>query len=101
MKTRIGLIGSIVLGAAMVTVGLSGDLALAVPDNGNFPGAYQWLWTEWGPATKVRICSRAIILDPPRCWVSWIWHLGLEKEVHEGLIPFHSRSASNKQGWSS
>ena len=39
MKTRIGLIGPIVLGAAMVTVGLSGDLALAVPDNGNFPGA--------------------------------------------------------------
>ena len=37
MKTRIGLIGSIVLGAALV--GLSGNLALAGPDNGNFPGA--------------------------------------------------------------
>jgi hypothetical protein len=36
MKTRIGLIGSIVLGAALF--GLSGDLALARPDNGNFPG---------------------------------------------------------------
>jgi hypothetical protein len=39
MKTRIVLIGSIMFGAAMVTVGLSGNLALAVPDNGNFPGA--------------------------------------------------------------
>jgi hypothetical protein len=37
MKTRIGLIGSIVLGVAIV--GLSGNLALAVPDNGNIPGA--------------------------------------------------------------
>ena len=39
MKKRVGLIGSIMLGAAMVTVGLSGDLAWAVPDNGNIPGA--------------------------------------------------------------
>jgi len=38
MKKRLGLIGSIALGTAMVTVGLSGNLALAVPDNGNFPG---------------------------------------------------------------
>ena len=33
MKTRIGLIGSIVLGVAIV--GLSGDLAWAVPNNTN------------------------------------------------------------------
>ena len=33
MKTRIGLIGSLVLGAAIV--GLSGDLAWAVPNNTN------------------------------------------------------------------
>ena len=33
MKTRIGLIGSIVLGAALV--GLSGGLAWAVPNNTN------------------------------------------------------------------
>ena len=39
MRKRVGLIGSILLGAAMVTVGLSGDLAWAVPDNGNSPGA--------------------------------------------------------------
>ena len=38
MKKRLGLIGSIALGAAMVTVGLSGNLALAKPNNGNFPG---------------------------------------------------------------
>ena len=39
MRKRVGLIGSILLGVAMVTVGLSGDLAWAVPDNGNSPGA--------------------------------------------------------------
>jgi hypothetical protein len=33
MKTRIGLIGSIVLGVAII--GLSGDLAWAVPNNTN------------------------------------------------------------------
>ena len=38
MKKRLGLLGSIIFGATMVTVGLSGNLALAVPDNGNFPG---------------------------------------------------------------
>ena len=32
-------VGSILLGAMMVTVGLSGDLVLAQPDNGNIPGA--------------------------------------------------------------
>lgn len=39
MKKQVGLIGSFLLGAAIVTVGLSGNLALAVPDNGNIPGA--------------------------------------------------------------
>ena len=39
MSKRVGLIGSMLLGATMVTVGLSGDLAWAVPDNGNIPGA--------------------------------------------------------------
>jgi len=39
MKKQVGLIGSFLLGATMVTVGLSGNLALAVPDNGNIPGA--------------------------------------------------------------
>ncbi len=39
MRKRIGLMGSILLGAAMVIVGLSGNLALADPDNGNIPGA--------------------------------------------------------------
>jgi hypothetical protein len=39
MRKRVGLIGSILLGAAIVTVGLSGDLAWAVPNNGNIPGA--------------------------------------------------------------
>jgi len=38
MKKRVGLIGSILLGAAMVTVGLSGNLVLAESDNGNSPG---------------------------------------------------------------
>ena len=38
MKKRLGLLGSIMFGAAMVTVGVSGNLALAVPNNGNFPG---------------------------------------------------------------
>jgi PEP-CTERM motif len=39
MKKRVGLIGSILLGATMVTVGLSGNLALAQLVNGNSPGA--------------------------------------------------------------
>lgn len=39
MKKQVGLIGSFLLGAAIFTVGLSGNLALAVPDNGNIPGA--------------------------------------------------------------
>lgn len=39
MKKQVGLIGSFLLGATMLTVGLSGNLALAVPDNGNSPGA--------------------------------------------------------------
>ena len=39
MKKQVGLIGSFLLGATLVTVGLSGNLALAVPDNGNIPGA--------------------------------------------------------------
>jgi PEP-CTERM motif len=39
MKKQVGLIGSFLLGVAIVTVGLSGNLALAVPDNGNIPGA--------------------------------------------------------------
>ena len=39
MKKQMGLIGSCLLGATIVMVGLSGNLALAVPDNGNIPGA--------------------------------------------------------------
>lgn len=39
MKKQVGLIGSFLLVAAIFTVGLSGNLALAVPDNGNIPGA--------------------------------------------------------------
>ena len=39
MKKQVGLIGSFLLVTAMLTVGLSGNLALAVPDNGNSPGA--------------------------------------------------------------
>lgn len=39
MKKHVGFIGSILLGAMMVTLGLSGDLALAKPDNDNIPGA--------------------------------------------------------------
>jgi PEP-CTERM motif len=39
VKKRVGLIGSILLGALMVTVGLSDDLALAQLANGNSPGA--------------------------------------------------------------
>jgi hypothetical protein len=39
MKKRLGHLGSFLLGVAIVTVGLSGNLALAVPDNGNIPGA--------------------------------------------------------------
>jgi len=39
MKKHVGIIGSILLGAAMVTVGLSGNLALAQSVNGNSPGA--------------------------------------------------------------
>jgi hypothetical protein len=38
MKKQVGLTGSFLLGAAMVTVGLSGNLALAEPVNGNSPG---------------------------------------------------------------
>ena len=39
MKKQVGLIGCLLLGAAMVTMGLSGNLAFAQPDNGNMPGA--------------------------------------------------------------
>ena len=38
MKKQVGLIGCLLLGAAMVTMGLSGNLAFAQPDNGNMPG---------------------------------------------------------------
>ena len=39
MEKQVGLIGSFLLGAAMVAVGLSGNLALAQSVNGNMPGA--------------------------------------------------------------
>ena len=39
MSIRIGLLGSTLLSASMVIVGLSSNFALAEPDNGNIPGA--------------------------------------------------------------
>ena len=39
MRILFGFIGSILLGAAVVITGLSGNFALAEPDNGNIPGA--------------------------------------------------------------
>ena len=41
MKKRVGILSSLVLGFAMVTVGLSGDLAVAQQANGNIPGDSQ------------------------------------------------------------
>ena len=38
MEKHVGFSRSILIGAAMFTVGLSGNLALAVPDNGNSSG---------------------------------------------------------------
>lgn len=39
MKILISLIGSILLGTAVVVVGLSGNFSVAKPENGNIPGA--------------------------------------------------------------
>ena len=84
----------------MVTVGLFGNLALAQQS----VQTVQIRPSRSPPGSVAKLdlrCSRAIIFDLPRCQLSWAWHLELEKEVHEDLIPLRSRRSFDKQGQSS